>query len=340
MDPIELEELKLGPNERPVIVAEAGTNFRDDLDLAERLIEEAAEAGADVVKFQTHVQSAEMAESSMRDLGFGDLYDRLGTYSFSLEEHRRLQRHCENEGVVYISTPYSVEGVSMLDELDVPAIKIGSGELTNFHLLRAAVETGKPLLVSTGMADYETIARTVEFLAKRDAKLALLYCVSRYPTDANEFNFGVLEEFRKRFGVPIGFSDHSVGVEAPSIAMARGASIIEKHFTIDRRLPGGDQAVSVEPEEMARIVRFARLSHATRGSEKPVHDEEAEVAKWARHSVVSAVDIEAGVSLTEGLLTTKRPGTGIPAHRFYQILGSRTASPIQKDTVLTEDHLE
>jgi N-acetylneuraminate synthase/N,N'-diacetyllegionaminate synthase len=167
----------------------------------------------------------------------------------------------------------------------------------------------------------------------------LLYCVSLYPTEPDQFELGVIQEFREEFDVPVGFSDHSVGIGVPAAAMARGASLVEKHFTIDRRLPGGDQSVSVEPEELETLVDYAVVSHETRGSEKPVHGEEAAVAKWARHSVVTATDIAAGEELTKAMLTTKRPGTGISAHRFYELIGQTVSSDLPTDAVLTEDHL-
>lgn len=340
MDPIDIAGWHVGPGERPYVVAEAGTNFRDDEALAKRFIEEAADAGADAVKFQTHVQSAEMAESAMRELGMGDLYERIGEYALSIEEHRALRRHCREHGVTFLSTPFSVEGLDRLESVDPPAIKIGSGELTDFHLLDAAAATDKPLLVSTGMADVETVRRSVEFLRDRSDAFALLYCVSEYPIDPSAFELGVIERFKREFDVPVGFSDHSLGVEAPALAMARGADLVEKHFTIDRRLPGGDQSVSLEPEELEQLCQYARLSHETRGADKSVSDAEADVAAWAHHSVVARERIEAGEELTRENATTKRPATGIPASAYFDVLGREAAVSIEPDTVIEERHLD
>ena len=340
MRTIEIDGRAIGEGERPFIVAEAGSNFRADITLGKRFIEEAASAGADAIKFQTLHNERDMARTAMEELGMGDLYERIGENSLSEADHHELKAHCDAHDITFLSTPFSAGSVAILEEIDVPAIKIGSGELTDFHILKTAAETGKPLIVSTGMADRETIARTCEFLTEQNAEFMLLYCVSLYPTEPDQFELGVIQELREEFDVPVGFSDHSVGIGVPAAAMARGACLVEKHFTIDRRLPGGDQSVSVEPEELATLVDHAQVSHVTRGNEKPLHDEEAAVANWARHSVVTATDIGAGEELTEATLTTTRPGTGISAHRFYDILGQETAVDVPADTVLTEQHLD
>lgn len=339
MTTIDIGGRVVGDNQRPFVVAEAGTNFNANIELGKRFIEEAATAGADAIKFQTLNKERDMARRAMEELGMGDLYQNIGNNSLSEADHQELRNHCIDNDIAFLSTPFSAESIELLESLDVPAIKIGSGELTDFHILKTAAETGKPLIVSTGMADYNTIERTCEFLTEQDAEFALLYCVSLYPTEPAQFNLGVMDELRERFDVPVGFSDHSVGVGVPAAAMARGACLVEKHFTIDRRLPGGDQSVSLEPEELATLVDYAKVSHTTKGREKPVYDEEANVAEWARHSVVAATDIEAGQQLTEAMLTTKRPGTGISAHRFYEILGRETTTVIDADTVLTEQHI-
>lgn len=329
----------IGESNRPYVIAEAGTNFRDDIELANVFIEEAAAAGADAVKFQTHVQEAEMAETAMRELGFGDLYDRLGTYSLSEIQHRELAERCKEFNVTFLSTPFSVEAVELLNELDVPAIKIGSGEFTNFHLLWAAAETGKPLLVSTGMHDWQTIETTYEFLSSHADAFAFLYCISEYPTDPSDFQLDVIDDMRGRFGIPIGFSDHSTGIDAAALAIGRGVDFVEKHFTIDRRLPGGDQEVSIEPDELEHLVRLANLESAVRGSTKAVSENERSLKQWAGHSVVTRKAVEAGEQFSKENLTTKRPGTGIPAKRYFDIVGQTAAESIDADVVLRDEYV-
>ena len=325
--------------EQPYIVAEAGVNFRDDIELAKSFIEEAAIAGADAVKFQTHVPEAEMVESEMRKLNMGNLYERMGVYELSMDEHRALKTHCEEHNVLFLSTPFSPAAVERLEELGVSAYKVGSGELTNHHLLRTIAETGKPMIVSTGMHDMATVRETSELLKECDAEFMFLYCVSEYPTEPSDFNLGLINRMRSEFDVPVGFSDHSTGVEAAAVAMARGAALVEKHFTIDRRLPGGDQEVSIDPEELEELVNYATICHETRGDEKDVRDGEAAIAKWARHSVVTAKQVTSGETLTAEDLTTKRPGTGIPATEFSDVVGRTAARDIDVNTMIQESDL-
>jgi len=337
---IEFANDRIGGDQRPYIVAEAGVNFRDDIELGKAFIAEAAAAGADAVKFQTHVQSAEMVKSEMRALDMGGLYDRMATYELSVAEHRELKAHCEDHGVTFLSTPFSPAGVERLEEVGVDAYKIGSGELTNHHLLRIIAETGKPMIVSTGMHDMNTVREAAELLEEYASEFILLYCVSEYPTEPSDFNLGLIQRMEAEFGVPIGFSDHSTGVEAAAIAMARGAALVEKHFTIDRRLPGGDQEVSIEPEELEQLVEYATLSHETKGDEKEVRDDEVAIAEWARHSVVTASGITAGETITTDQLTTKRPGIGIPATAFDDVVGRVAARDIEPNTTLQETDLK
>jgi N-acetylneuraminate synthase/N,N'-diacetyllegionaminate synthase len=256
-----------------------------------------------------------------------------------MDEHRALKTHCEEHNVSFLSTPFSPAAVERLEELGVGAYKVGSGELTNHHLLRTIAETGKPMIVSTGMHDMATVRETSELLRECNAEFMFLYCVSEYPTEPSDFNLGLINRMRSEFDVPVGFSDHSTGVEAAAVAMARGAALVEKHFTIDRRLPGGDQEVSIEPEELEELVNYATLCHETRGDEKDVRDGEAAIAKWARHSVVTAKQVTAGETLTAEDLTTKRPGTGIPATEFSDVVGRTAARDIDVNTMIQEADL-
>jgi len=336
---IEFNGERIGGDERPYVVAEAGVNFRDDLELGKAFVEEAAAAGADAVKFQTHVPGAEMVESEMEALDMGDLFDRMGVYALSMDEHRELKACCKDHGVTFLSTPFSPAAVERLEQLGVGAFKIGSGELTNHHLLRTIADTGKPMIVSTGMHDMATVRETYKLLDEHASEFMFLYCISEYPTEPSDFNLGLIERMGEEFGVPVGFSDHSTGVEAAAVAMARGAALVEKHFTIDRRLPGGDQEVSIEPEELEKLVEYATLCHETKGDEKELREGEAAIAEWARHSVVTATDVAEGQTLTKAHLTTKRPGTGIPADEFYDVVGRTAARNVAADEVLRESDL-
>jgi len=330
---------KIGPGQKPLIIAEIGTNYGTDLDVATAMVDAAAASGADAAKFQTHHATHEMVETEMADLGYADLYDRLGSYEMSVTEHRELQNRCEAGDMIFLSTPFSVEAVDTLEKVGVPAYKIGSGELTNYQLLKRVADTGKPLLISTGMVEWETIKEAVSFVKNHTNQFALLYCVSEYPTNASDFNLGVINKMKNQFDVPVGFSDHSQGIEAAVIAMAQGADFVEKHFTLDRRLPHGDQEVSIEPNELAELTEYAELIDQTRGTERRIRAAEESIRGWAHHSVVTTDSISSGSTLTTDNITTKRPGTGIPASRYFDLIGSTATRSLSPETILTEDDI-
>ena len=329
----------IGADERPYVIAEVGINARSDLELAKSHIDAAAEAGADAVKFQTHIADAEMAEAEMERIGSDDIYETVAANEWSLDEHRNLQRHCEKNEVNFLSTPFSVAGVELLDELSVPAIKIGSGEMQNRELLAAAADTGVPLVVSTGMSTPDEVQATYEFLAERTNEFTLLYCVSAYPTEPDNLNLAYIEELREEYGVPAGFSDHSTGVEASVLALGYDVSIIEKHLTIDRRLPGPDQPVSIEPEELEQLTHYINYWSRARGASKPVTEEERAVKEWAHHSLVTDAKVAAGERFDRDNLTTKRPGTGVLATRYFEVLGKAAATNLGADEVVSEDDI-
>lgn len=337
---IEIDGRKIGQNERPYVIAEVGINARNDLTLAKRFIEVAANSGADAVKFQTHLADAEMVESEMRSVGAGEVYDTVSECEWSIEEHRELQSHAGDHDITFLSTPFSTEAVDLLDEINVPAIKIGSGELTNRHLIEHAANTGKPLLISTGMNSLDEIEAACDYIDDVVDKYALFYCVSEYPTTAEDFDFETISILEEKFSVPVGLSDHSTGVEAAKVAIGNGAALIEKHFTIDRRLPGPDQEVSIEPEKLTDICNFSNLYHKTSSKREGLHTEESEIRKWAQHSIVTSKPIESGEQLTKYNTTTKRPGNGISADRYFELLGTEVNRSISENMCLTESDLK
>ncbi|QKG92038.1 N-acetylneuraminate synthase family protein [Halorubrum salinarum] len=337
---IEIDSTQIGPDHRPYIIAEVGINAQNDLTLAKRFIEEAADAGADAVKFQTHIADTEMVESEMRSIGAGEVYDTIADCEWSIQEHRELQSHADRHDVTFLSTPFSADAIDILDEIDVPAIKVGSGEMNNRHLLEYAASTGKPLLVSTGMNTIDEIEATCAFLDDVAIEYALFYCVSAYPTTAADFDFKTIEVLEKIANTPVGFSDHSTGVEAAKVAIGNGAALIEKHFTIDRRLPGPDQEVSIEPDELRDICEFATLYNDTSNKKDGLADEEVEIKQWAQHSVVTTETIDKGEELTKKNTTTKRPGTGLSADRYFEFIGQRVTTSINQDTILKPKHID
>jgi len=323
----------------PYVIAEVGINARSDIELAKAHIDAAASSGADAVKFQTHIPEAEMARSEMEEIGASEVYETVASNVWSRNEHEELQAHCEACGVDFISTPFSAAGVDILADLDVPAIKIGSGEMENREILDAAAATGKPLLVSTGMRTPEDVQETFDFITQRTESLSFLYCVSAYPTEPEDLNLAYIEELSETYGVPVGFSDHSTGIEAAVLALGYDVAVIEKHFTIDRRLPGPDQSVSIEPEELSRLTDFIEYREQAQGTSKEIIAEEEEVKQWADHSLVTNKDVAAGEQFDEANLTTKRPGTGISASRYFDVLGREAAKDMSADEVVTEGDL-
>lgn len=332
-----INEQPVGHDEKPYLIAEVGINARNDIELAKAHIDEASNSGADAVKFQTHLATEEMHQTEMDRIGAQDVFETIQSNQWTVEDHEVLKEHCQNRGVDFLSTPFSTAAVELLDDIDVPAIKIGSGELTNYELLDSAASTGKPLIISTGMASHDSIRRTYEFVAERANDVAYLYCVSEYPTQPEDIHISYIDNLRNEIGGPVGFSDHTIGIEASVLSLGYDISIIEKHFTIDRRLPGPDQSVSVTPEELARLREFIDYNEQTRGSDKPLTEEEDDVKTWATHSIVTTQEIAEGDALKPSNISTKRPGTGVPAELYFEILGSEAKNNLDAGTLLSED---
>jgi N-acetylneuraminate synthase/N,N'-diacetyllegionaminate synthase len=337
---IELAGIPIGANARPYIIAEVGINAWDDLRLAKTFIEIAADCGADAVKFQTHLPDAEMNESELGAVEAGDVYDTVVESEWSRADHEALKEHANDNDVTFLSTPFSVEAVDMLEEIGVDAIKIGSGEMDNYHLLDRAIETGKPLLISTGMHTIEEVQHTCSFVEDRTDQFALLYCVSNYPTTPSDFDFSTIDRLYDLADGPVGFSDHSSGVEAAKVAIGNGADIVEKHFTLDRRLPGPDQVVSVESDELSDLCSFAHLYHETSTERSGLTAEEEETKRWAQHSVVTTAPIKEGERFERENVTTKRPGTGIPAKRYFDIISKTAARDLPPSETLDADDIQ
>jgi N,N'-diacetyllegionaminate synthase len=337
-----------GVTQSVAIIAEAGVNHNGDVAAALRLVDAAAEAGADFVKFQTFdpdllaTPDADKAAYQVQTTGDGESQrDMLKKLVLSKADHRRLKTHCSDRGIEFLSTPFDNASVDMLLELDVPAIKISSGDLTNHLLLRHVASTGKPMIVSTGMATIAEIADAMD--AMRDAgaeDITLLHCVTDYPADPADANLRAIAPLANRFGVPAGYSDHTRGITVAVAAAALGAVIIEKHITLDRTLPGPDQQASLEPEEFAALVSGIRTVERALGTgEKIPSARERRNVAAARRSLVSARGIAKDAVITAEDLTVMRPGTGMPPAAMDTVVGRKTNRAIAPGTVLTEDML-
>jgi sialic acid synthase SpsE len=338
-----LYERILDPSQPPVIVAEAGINHNGDMDLARRLVIEAAGAGADVVKFQTHLPEHEMVREGPTAGYVGEpLYDLLSRMVISPDEHRDLMELAAAHGCQFMSTPFSKKAADLLDEIGVPMFKIGSGEATNTPLLRHIAGKGKPMIVSTGMTSLDEVDESVEAIRTVNSRLVLMHCTSTYPTAYRDVRLRAIGLMRERYPkIPIGISDHSINIYTSLAAVALGVRVIEKHFTGSRTWEGPDQQVSIEPQELADLVAGSRAIHeAMQVTDKSVIPGEEEVQRMARESVVSLQDIRRGEVLDEKTIGVKRPGTGIPARDYTGVLGRRTRTDIGKDTVIRWEDVE
>jgi len=331
----------IGGNEPCLIIAEAGINHNGDIKKAKMLIDAAANCGADVIKFQTHLPECEMLpQAPTADYVGEPLFDLLKKVELSQKDHIELKDYATDKGILFLSTPFSREAVDLLEELGVEAYKVGSGEMTNLPLLEYIAAKGKPILLSTGMSTLDEVKESVAFLRQFTESLVILHCVSSYPTKYEDLNLGFITKLKKEFGLPVGISDHSVGIYSALAAVALGACVVEKHFTIDRDWPGPDQKASITPPELAELVKGVRAIEKTLGDAKRVTPEESEIQKMARESVVSLVDIPKGAVIEEGMVWVKRPGTGIPAKDLNRVIGMRAQKDIKANTTIEWSVLE
>lgn len=331
--------------ERVFIIAEAGVNHNGDPELARRLVDAAQDAGADAVKFQTFVPEQVVAagaaraayqQANMPDRDESQL-EMIRRLALSGEVFRELKEHCDRTGIMFLSTPFDYQSVDLLDELGVPVFKVGSGELTNYSLLKYIAGKRKPLILSTGMATLGEVEQALQVVREAGAQdVTLLHCTSSYPTPYKDVNLRAMVTLGRAFGVPIGYSDHTPGIEVAVAAAALGAQVVEKHFTLDCNLEGPDHKASLEPKELAAMVRAIRNVEAALGDgcKRPTAAER-DTIRAARRSLVAARDITAGELITADNLTLKRPGTGIAPAMWDVVIARRARVDIAADTVLT-----
>jgi N-acetylneuraminate synthase/N,N'-diacetyllegionaminate synthase len=333
----------IGDGARVFIVAEAGVNHNGDPALARRLIDAAVEAGADAVKFQTFRSAALVSRHAPKadyqlatTGGEESQAEMLARVELTLEQHVELRDYCAKRGIVFFSAPFDPASVEALDGLGVALFKVPSGEITNFPLLRQIASKRKPVILSTGMSTLAEVADAVAAIrAAGDPPLALLHCVSAYPAPVAEMNLRAMDTLREQFRCPVGLSDHTLGIEVALAAVARGAAIVEKHLTLDKTLPGPDHRASLEPSELAALVRGVRAVEAALGdgAKRPMPSE-ADVRRVARKSLVAARPLRAGEALTAADVAIKRPGTGLPPSELPAVLGRRVRRDVAADEVL------
>ncbi len=337
---IKIKNRFLGQIHPVFIIAEACDNHLGNMQVARDMAREAKLAGADAIKFQHHLPDEEMLPDVPMSENFKEpLYDFLKKYSLTLEQHNELKRYCEEIGILYMCTPFSWKAAQEINPL-VPAFKIGSGEMTDIPTLARISNFGKPMIVSTGMSTFEEIDRTYEALVKRDTKLILMNCVSEYPPVYEDLNLGVIQKMINRYPQAlIGHSDHTPDLYTSFAAVALGARVLEKHVILDKRQPGPDQSVSIEFDELARLVEGTRKVEVSLGAEKSVHTRESDIRTWAFRSIVSTRPISKGELITQNEIWSKRPGTGIPAYRMDDVIGCSAARDIPVNTLIGWDDL-
>ena len=340
MSHISIGSRKIGPGEPCFVIAEAGINHDGDPTLAAELLDAAAAAGADAFKIQTHFPEHEMLRSGATAAYVGEsLFDLLTRTALSREAHVELRDRAAKKGIVFLSTPFSREAADFLESIGVPAFKTGSGELTNLPLQQHIARKHRPMIISTGMSTPEEIDRTVQTVRAEGTPFALMHCTSTYPTPYEHVELGCIDWLHDLYGVPVGFSDHTLGGYMALAAVASGAALFEKHFTTSRSLPGPDQQGSMEPRELEDVVRGIRAIERARGATKKIQPGEQDVRNMAHHSVVSIRDIAAGATIAAGDVWAKRPGTGIPARQLGEVVGRKTNHAIAKDRLITWDDL-
>jgi N-acetylneuraminate synthase len=335
------------------IIAEAGVNHNGDLQIAKRLIDVAADAGADYVKFQTFQadklvsKDTGKAEYQKKNIGDGNApqYDMLKKLELTKSQHYELRDYSKQHRIKFLSTAFDLESIGFLDALGVDVFKIPSGEITNLPYLMAIAKMNKPVIISTGMATMEEVVEAVKVLTMHGVnlkKITVLHCNTEYPTPFEDVNLHAMNYIGEKLNVKIGYSDHTTGVEIPMAAVALGATVIEKHFTLDRSLPGPDHAASLEPKELkAMVCAIRNIEKALMGSGiKEPSNSEIKNRAVARKSIFAAVKLTAGSRISENDLIMLRPGTGISPMDIKKVIGKQLVKNIESGEMLTWGHLQ
>lgn len=339
MDKVKLGKHYIGEEEPTKVIAEIADNHGGNMKVAKEMIIKAKKAGADIVKFQLHLPDKEMIPGAI-EMWDGNLYEILKENLLTIDQHEELKKFCENQDIMYLCTPFCREAADLLDDIGVKAFKVGSGEMTNLPMINHIAKKGKPMIVSTGMAKWEEIKETVEVIKKENTPLIINNCTSEYPAKYEDINLKLIPRLKEEFQVPVGHSDHTIDVYTSFGAVACGARLIEKHFTLDRSQEGPDHKVSLEPQDLEVLTEGVRKIQKALGSEKAVHEKEKSVREWALHSIVSAEKIPEGSKIEKDMVTIKRPGGGIPAKEIKEVIGKITKRDISKNSLIKWEDLK
>ena len=342
MSLINIGDRKIGDNNPVYIIAEGCDNHMGDLDTAMQMCKMAKLAGADCIKFQHHLPDEEMLkETPMSSNMEIPLYDFLKLHALSLDQHVKLMDYCNEIGIDYLCTPFSLKAAYELNEIGVKAFKIGSGEMTDIPTIKAISKLGKPMIVSTGMSTMEEIKRTYNVLDESGVEFALTNCISEYPPKYEDVNLNVIGKLQKEFpNAVIGHSDHTPDLYTCYAAVALGAKIIEKHVILNKQTPGPDQSVSIDFNDLYHLVDGIRKIEMASGSEKVVHGNEESIREWAFRSIVSLRKINKGEIISKDMIWSKRPGTGIPSYKMDDIIGRRVLNDIEENTLIRWEDID
>jgi len=329
------------------IIAEAGVNHNGDKNLAYKLIDIAKESGADAVKFQTFKaariisKNTQMADYQKKNLGKEDSQiEMIKKLELSYKDFEDLKKYCGEKGIIFLSSPFDEESIEFLDKL-VPYYKIPSGEIVNYRYLKLIAEKNRPIIMSTGMANLSDVEKALDtiYSINQDAEIYLLHCTTNYPTFYEEVNLKAMITLKEAFKLPVGYSDHTLGIEVPIAAVAMGAQIIEKHFTLDRNLPGPDHKASLEPNELKAMVNAIRnIEKALGNGIKKPNKSEKEIEKVVRKKLVATRDIKSGETISEKDIAIKRSNIGLSPDFLEVIIGKKIIKDIKEDEGFTWEH--
>lgn len=345
MKAVKIGKRLVGEGHPTFIIAEAGVNHNGKIELAKKLVDIAVDAGADAVKFQTYkpegivTPQAGLADYAKKNIGKNiRQIDLLKSLELSYNDFEVLKSYCDKKEIIFLSTPHTFDAIDFLEEL-VPAYKFGSGDITNIPALRHAAKKDKPILLGTGMSTLKEVKYAINAInSEGNDQIIVLHCTTNYPCPIDEVNLRAMITMRKKLDCLVGYSDHTLGILVPIMATTIGAVVIEKHFTLDRNLPGPDHKASLEPDELKAMIKAVREVEKAKGDniKKPTKNEE-KIKKIARKSIVAKTNIQKGIIITRKMIDIKRPGDGLAPIFIEEIVGKRAKKDIKKDDIILWD---
>ncbi len=340
---IKIGERIIGNCHSPFVIAEVGINHEGNFKKAIQLVDAAVEAGTDCVKFQCHITEKEMIPTDMKPGEISDerLWDIIKRCELTEDEEVKIKKYCEEKGILYLSTPFSREATDRLEHMGIPAFKIGSGECNNVPLIDHIAKKGKPIILSTGMNDISSIRKSIEVIERHKVPFMLMHCVSMYPTPYDKLRLKSIIQLQKAFNVPVGLSDHSLGIYTCLAAVALGACALEKHFTITRNWPGPDVPLSIEPQELKELVVGSKAVWQGLNGNKEIQKEERLVIDFAYASVVTIKPVKKEETFSFDNAWVKRPGTGdFIGEDLYAVLGKKAKRDLPAEVQIKKGDVE